>query len=497
MKLFTSSYQFSTAQSSLPMFSILVLISIGIVIIWESVLTQPFFALAQNGGPKSVSHVMDLSHKFSLDYNSTNMYPTKDGPRWNLTVFTKAAPHTQPIKNVSYIAYPGFPTPNGADRETRNNTQDQFKIEWDGLYGGINITTTVNFKDGKNIPYPGNPLRVLLPCPPNDCYVKLNVFPKIRLVNDRMIIEVAGNATGQNGSKITTIQIDWGDGKQEPSASSNTPASSYKRLAFRPHLYSTLGSYKINMTVSTDKNVDSRYTITTTSLLFERYLPKNLPVRISDAANAILDISTTSDTIQSDTPITFQVNGKLSNLTGAPIGKQPIHITMFSNKTHDIHLPITDTLPNGEYSAPIDSNTLGVGTYKIVAQPEGQKYLGFNVTKDLIVIPRPLTFDQFIQYLSIIVGIGVAIIGGIVKVPEYISGKKQATKLRDCIRDINNVYNKFKEKLNPLQTDKDQYWKDLESLRSNFMDLLASRNIIEDQYKMLDEMISIYSNKVK
>lgn len=45
--------------------------------------------------------------------------------------------------------------------------------------------------------------------------------------------------------------------------------------------------------------------------------------------------------------------------------------------------------------------------------------------------------------------------------------------------------------------DKDQYWNELEKLRSNFMDSLARKDISEDQYKMLDEMISTYSNKVK
>ena len=55
---------------------------------------------------------------------------------------------------------------------------------------------------------------------------------------------------------------------------------------------------------------------------------------------------------------------------------------------------------------------------------------------------------------------------------------------------MNHVYDKFKEKQNPSQMDKDQYSKSIEYLREKFVDLVANRKIGEDQYKMLDDMLT-------
>ena len=82
---------------------------------------------------------------------------------------------------------------------------------------------------------------------------------------------------------------------------------------------------------------------------------------------------------------------------------------------------------------------------------------------------------------------------GFVTIPPYLSKKKQAQTLRDCIVDVNNKYNKFTQNKIP----RDQYLKELESLRSNFMNLVATRGISEDQYKMLDDMISSYANRAQ
>ena len=62
----------------------------------------------------------------------------------------------------------------------------------------------------------------------------------------------------------------------------------------------------------------------------------------------------------------------------------------------------------------------------------------------LVVTPHPVTLSQYIGYLGIATAVGGSILGGLMKIPPYISEKKQARTLRDCILDINNKYNKFK-----------------------------------------------------
>jgi hypothetical protein len=154
------------------------------------------------------------------------------------------------------------------------------------------------------------------------------------------------------------------------------------------------------------------------------------------------------------------------------------------------------TEADGTYKHVFDNLNLHDGMYKIIVRPANQQYFGLNVTKDLIVIPHPLTTDQLITYLFALIGAAVAIISGVIKIPGYITQRKQASKLRDCIRTVNLQYHEYKETKNPSQIDKDKYRSLLETLRDNFLDLVPDRKITEDQYKMLDDLVSNHLNKI-
>jgi hypothetical protein len=58
---------------------------------------------------------------------------------------------------------------------------------------------------------------------------------------------------------------------------------------------------------------------------------------------------------------------------------------------------------------------------------------------------------------------------------------------------VNKKYNEFNEE---KLIDKNQFVKDLEAIRSNITYLLERRDLNESQYKMVDDKIAYYLDKV-
>jgi len=485
-------------------FFIFILIVTGIVLIGQTVPSQLFLTLAQTGASDKTHNNTkgtDSSHRFSLEYRISNPFIEKDGPHWKVTVAIKADPETKPIDYVTWTVNlnPGNPVQTINSTDPRQN----FGVYFSDLYAGVGGEATAHYKDGHTTTLPFN---IPLKCS-QECSSQLNITAKM---TNRNVVKVNGTATAKYGTHITNISIKWGDTNKSFPWPNNTPSKS-KTFSF-DHTYHTVGSYTITITARNDRGFDLTQNVTTTGLLYEHYLPPDSPLRVSESANSILQISTTSDVVQSDTPMSVVV--KLLYLNGSGIGNQGINITASAIDNPNVYTSlhrlvgmsdikprvitvVPEQKPNGEYTTTIEPHVLSVGKYKIVAQPEGQRYVGFNVTKELTVSNPALTFDQFITYLSLGVGIGSIIIGAIIKAPGYFRGKKQAFMLRSCIRNINDEYHKFEGKSSFIQTNKDQYLKDLERLRSHFMNLLGTRDITADQYKVLDDMITTYSNRVK
>ena len=120
---------------------------------------------------------------------------------------------------------------------------------------------------------------------------------------------------------------------------------------------------------------------------------------------------------------------------------------------------------------------------------------GLNATRSLIVLDRPLTTDQLITYLFGAVAAAVGISGVITKVPDYFISRKQVNYLGMYMQQINKKYDEFNKVGNGVHS-KQQYLDDLENIRDTITYLLQRRSISENQFKMLDDKISDYQEKI-
>ena len=113
-----------------------------------------------------------------------------------------------------------------------------------------------------------------------------------------------------------------------------------------------------------------------------------------------------------------------------------------------------------------------------------------HLINDFIILKHQLTSEELITYTGSIVGIGVAVIGIITKIPPHLTSKKQKFTLRQWLIDMNYIYRKYKN-------DSQQCLENLENLKNNLIQILYKGEINEDQYEMLDRKISGYIEKLK
>lgn len=96
--------------------------------------------------------------------------------------------------------------------------------------------------------------------------------------------------------------------------------------------------------------------------------------------------------------------------------------------------------------------------------------------------------------VSTAVGTGAAATGAIVTVPGVLKTRKQSEYLSAYLLKIHDKYDEFCKKTKPA--NKRKYLDFLEGLRSEIIYLLQKRAINENQYKMLDDRIIEYLNKI-
>jgi hypothetical protein len=96
--------------------------------------------------------------------------------------------------------------------------------------------------------------------------------------------------------------------------------------------------------------------------------------------------------------------------------------------------------------------------------------------------------------ISTAVGTGAAATGAIVTVPGVLRTRKQSKFLSTYLLKIHDKYDEFSKKTKPANNKK--YLDFFEALRSEIIFMLQRREINENQYKMLDDRIIEYLNKV-
>jgi hypothetical protein len=98
-----------------------------------------------------------------------------------------------------------------------------------------------------------------------------------------------------------------------------------------------------------------------------------------------------------------------------------------------------------------------------------------------------------ISMLSTVTGTGAMATGIIVTVPGVLRTRNQSKCMSTYLLRIHQKYGELCETKSP---DKKEYLQFLEGLRSDIIYLLQRRDINENQYKMLDDRIIEYMNKI-
>jgi hypothetical protein len=256
-------------------FSISILFMAGVVLTLRTVISQSFFAQATNSNTVS-NNSMDVSHRFSVEYNKSIPFIKADGPHWKVNVTTIASPGTKPIDNVTYVINLNPGMKNGVQVITSTESRNNFELDFPDLYAGINLNTTAHYTDGRIIT---QPLQIQLACSQEKCGSQLNVTPSLIGTN---IVKVNGNATAKYGTYITNISVNWGDGTKPLFWPNNSPSTS-KQFSFS-HRYYVIGSYLITIRVTNTRGYEMTQNVTTTGLLYQRYLPSDSSLRVSESA---------------------------------------------------------------------------------------------------------------------------------------------------------------------------------------------------------------------
>jgi hypothetical protein len=97
-----------------------------------------------------------------------------------------------------------------------------------------------------------------------------------------------------------------------------------------------------------------------------------------------------------------------------------------------------------------------------------------------------------LSMLSTVIGTGAMATGIIITVPGVLRTRNQSKCMSAYLLKIHHKYDELKTK----SPDKKEYLEFLEGLRSDIIYLLHRRDINENQYKILDDRIIEYLNKI-
>ena len=99
--------------------------------------------------------------------------------------------------------------------------------------------------------------------------------------------------------------------------------------------------------------------------------------------------------------------------------------------------------------------------------------------------------------ISTVIGTGAAATGAIVTVPGVMKTRKQSKFLATYLLKIHTKYDELCRKTQRTDKNKNEYQEFLDTLRCDIIYLLQNGDINENQYKMLDDRITKYLNRIR
>ena len=183
--------------------------------------------------------------------------------------------------------------------------------------------------------------------------------------------------------------------------------------------------------------------------------------------------------------ISVPITGTLSyiNQTGIPNVKMTIEIKNNDQNGLSKYRFTTDpTDSHGNFKAELNSFKLSNGKYNLSAHSNNVDYSKLLASRDINILPPQLSVNDLITIVGGIIAIGAGIIGGIIKIPNYIINRKQKKNLYNYLIILNDLENNYvnKEKLLTL----------LKERRLEILEEFKKGAITLEQYLILDDKIS-------
>jgi hypothetical protein len=192
------------------------------------------------------------------------------------------------------------------------------------------------------------------------------------------------------------------------------------------------------------------------------------------------------------------VSGRFANfINNSAASNEKIHINIIdpSNPNVPVWEEESDdsTRSDGSFSRRLSDISLQKGTYFVMAEPTSAQYNRINATAPLIVNEDVFTLDEAAGYIQLFLGIVGGMIAIAISFPalyKHLAERKKKSTLYDQLRRINDIYYD-----NPGR-DREQHLVNLREKRDKILDLLDEGKIDKDQYKMLDDKISEYEQRI-
>ena len=371
------------------------------------------------------------------------------------------------IDHVTYFFHSTFPK-----KEVKNhNREDFFALSFNGS-GLFLLRADITFINGSSI-------ELRKPIEIGSGYIlppDLNVDIKNTTGNT---ITISGEAISVKN--ITKIFVQWGDDEED-----NLNLTEFNLS----HTYDKAARYEIIITVYDNDNLSTTKSILTNDLYLNNFFKDQPFIDFDTKIQATLRIFDMTEFVvekpNTETPIS--IRGSLSTLNGSALDNKLISIAILQDNI--VKRNYTElTQDNGIFSKEI-SSTLPPGKYELLVQPIQYPYSQLRLINDFLILKHQLTSEELITYTGSIVGLGVAVIGIVTKIPPYLTSKKQKSVLRQWLIDMNYIYKKYKK-------DTQQCLENLENLKNSLIQMLYKGKINEDQYEMLDKKVSDYIEKVK
>ena len=360
------------------------------------------------------------------------------------------------IKNVTYNFHPTF-NPNKVTID-----QHQNKFAYNFIASGVfTISAEIQF-------FNESKKTIISKITPGLDYI----FP---FHIDDPIIE--GNniiLNGKTANSVSKMQVDWGDG------------NIYNGTFPLSHTYQEPRLYTIKITTfDNQNNISSSKSIQTSSFALQDLFKNEPSIDIDTKTNILLKLDEIP-TEFTEEQIYLPIKGTLNHINKTGISNIKMIVEIKNNNDNNgspKRFTSDPTDGNGNFEAELNNFELTNGKYNLSVKPSDVYYSKLLASRTITVLPSSLSVNELITIVGGILAIGAGVIGGIIKIPNYLINKKQKENLYNYLKMI--IYD-----LEDKYTDKEKFLTSLKYRRLEILEEFKKGTVTLEQYLILDNRIS-------